>query len=189
VSEALIALGALAFAALAWFGIGLMQAVRKVLSERVANWLLPPDQPSTFRFAQFIAFLAAGIAPRRFPAWNLSSPNWPGAWFLIFPATWTAYLWPEPESVLAELEADLRSERRVLDPVRVALPLLGMAVVLRLRYLRELAPCLAWIPLGVVLFAVMMPLVTFGDPIFAAIGFLRRGWRRAARRPKGRTRY
>lgn len=56
------------------------------------------------------------------------------------------------------MEADLQAEQRVLDPVRLALPLLPKALGLRLLYLRELAICLAWIPIGVFILVMWVPI-------------------------------
>jgi hypothetical protein len=136
---------------------GIWKAVRDLLAERAANWLLPTRQPVTFRLAQFLSFLAARVAPRRVPIWDFEPRYWPNTRHLIFPVWWDLQRWPEPEAMLAELEYDLKAEQQVLDPVRLTLPLLLEAFGMRFAYLRRLALCLGWIPVGLALYLLVIP--------------------------------
>lgn len=151
---ALLTLGGVAVISLLW---GVWKATRDLLAERAANWLLPAHQPVTFRLAQFLTFLAARIAPKREPIWDSEPRYWPSTKHLVFPVWWRLLHWPEPEAILAELEFDLKAEQQVLDPVRLTFPLLTEAVGMRLAYLRKLAFCLSWIPIGLILYLLVIP--------------------------------
>lgn len=193
-SEISLSIALIAVAAAGWLGLGVLRAIRDALSERAADWLLPRNQPVTFRLAQFVAFLAAALAPRRLPRWSLLNPYapMPSAWFVVFPVVWDDSPWPGPESILAELEADLRAERRVLDPARLTLPLLRHALLLRGRCLWKLAGCVLWVPLGLLCFGALLSMLglmtVFGDEVLGIVGYVRRRLRRASSRSKVRTR-
>jgi hypothetical protein len=194
VSEISLTIVFFVVAAGGWLGFGVLRAIRDALSERAADWLLPGNQPVTFRLAQFVVFLAAALAPRRLPRWSLLNPYapMPSAWFVVFPVVWDDSSWSGPESILAELEADLRAERRVLDPVRLVFPLLRHALLLRGRYLWKLAACVLWIPPGLLCFAVLVVIMAlvaiFDDEVLGIVGFVRRRLRRASGRSKTRAR-
>ena len=59
-----ISLGLAAAIIAAWFVMGLAAALRERLTARIAFWLLPDDQPITYRLAIGVAWLAAAIAPK-----------------------------------------------------------------------------------------------------------------------------
>jgi hypothetical protein len=145
-----------------WFAWGVLRAIRDVLAERAAGWMLPSQQPITFRLAQFLAFLAQALAPRHKPVMDLAPGAWRHSWYLIFPVQWRGFYWPESELMLGELESDLLAERQVLDPVRLVAPLLIAALKLRLIYLRRIMIYITWIPVGLVLYLLLMSIVTFG---------------------------
>jgi hypothetical protein len=128
-----------------WIFFGLLKAIRDLLAERTAAWLLPPAQPATFRAAQIMAFAARAIAPNRVAKLDLSR-----IFFAFFPVTWTARPWPDPDAAIAELEADLRCERRALAPFRLVLPLLRTALLMRSGNLWRLLIGIACLPLTVV---------------------------------------
>lgn len=161
-----------------WFCWGILKAVRNVLAERAAGWLLPSQQPVTFRLAQFLASLARAIAPQREPVWNFDPGQWRHSWYLLFPVRWREFDWPGPDSMLAELESDLQAERRVLDPVRLILPLLSRALVLRLDYIRRLVNCSIWIPFGVILYLLIICFAIFGFALAPSFRQERRSRRR-----------
>lgn len=131
---------------LLWIFFGLLKAIRDLLAERTAAWLLPPTQPATFRAAQCMALAARAIAPNRVAKLDLRR-----IFFAFFPVSWTLRPWPDPDAAIAELEADLRCERRALAPLRLVLPLLGMALLVRAGNLWRLLIGIAWLPVAVVL--------------------------------------
>lgn len=128
---------------LLWIFFGLLKAIRDLLAKRTAAWLLPPTQPATFRAAQLMAFAARAIAPKRVAKFDLSR-------IFFFPVAWTSRPWPDPDAAIAELEADLRCERRALAPFRLVLPLLGAALLMRAGNLWRLLIGIASLPLAVV---------------------------------------
>jgi hypothetical protein len=130
---------------LLWIFFGLLKAIRDLLAERTVAWLLPPTQPATFRAAQFTAFAARAIAPSRVAKFDL-----PRIFFAFFPVSWTLRPWPDPDAAIAELEADLRCERRALAPARLVLPLLGAALLMRAGNLWRLLTGIVCLPLMVV---------------------------------------
>lgn len=143
-------LGLIALATL-WLLLGVFRALREALSERATDWLLPPSQPTTFRLAQFVAFLCTALTPRRLPRFR-PGPSWLQRWHYLFPVEWEEVDWPDPEAALAELEADLLAERRVLDPLRLTCPLLPVALRFRLRFAWRLAVFFLWLPIGVLVY-------------------------------------
>jgi len=130
---------------LLWIFFGLLKAIRDLLAERTAAWLLPPTQPATFRAAQCTALAARAIAPNRVAKLDL-----PRIFFAFFPVSWTLRPWPDPDAAIAELEADLRCERRALAPFRLVLPLLGTALLMRAENLWRLLIGIAGLPVAVV---------------------------------------
>lgn len=162
---------ALVILVFAWLSLGILRAVQKTLAERAALWLLPPSQPVTFRIAQFIALLCGILAPRSLPHFSVGNVSLHRRWYYLFPAEWKGLDWPDPEAALGELEADLRAERRVLDPLRLTLPLLPTALRLRLRFLWKVGVCVLWMPVGLLLY-LLVPLAIQQE---LTIGRLRRG--------------
>lgn len=160
---------------LLWIFFGLLKAVRDLLAERTAAWLLPPAQPATFRAAQFVAFAARAIAPNRAAEFDL-----PRIFFAFFPVAWTLRPWPDPDAAIAELEADLRCERRVLSPFRLVLPLLGEALLMRVGNLWRLLTGVACLPLIVV----VVPLILIPVTLMEEFDWLNYPWVRAQSRFK-----
>lgn len=132
-----------------WLMTGVLSEVRTRLSRRFGSWLLPDSQAATFRIAVGILKTAHIIAPshrvrystrtgvvtspRAVPLqteaeWSISSAPTAHAGTLLRTETewWTS------SAALRELEADLAADKRVLDPVRLVLPLLIQGVSLRL---------------------------------------------------------
>ncbi len=169
-----------------WLLWGVLRAVRNVLAERAAYWLLPPQQPVTFRLAQFLTFFAQAVAPRRYPSWALHDPTfaWGPAWHMILPIEWCELYWREPEAMRAELEADLRAERQVLDPVRLVLPLFGEALNLRFFYSRKFALYLCWIPYGLLVYSAFIAISALNSA-FKVEHLARNTWGKGRRRLRG----
>lgn len=96
------------------------------LGARIGAWLLPESQSITYRAAWIVARFSTIVAPRRRFDFTLTSE-------------WTVEVvldeegWTAADEALAELEEDLRSEDRVLEPLRLVLPLLAEAAQLRIR--------------------------------------------------------
>ena len=67
---------------------GLLKAIRDLLTQRAAAWLLPPYQPVTFRVAQVVALAARAIAPKRVTEFDL-----PRILFAFFPVAWSVRPW------------------------------------------------------------------------------------------------
>src|SRR5208283_4521998 len=99
---------ALALATSGWLLAGLLGETRRRLADRLAQWTLPDGQHSTFRLAVATARLAMVVAPGHRSCCS-GRRDVLGAELLKFELDWWA-----PSAALAELEADLDSDERVL---------------------------------------------------------------------------
>lgn len=127
----LLVLAGLAVVAWLWVALGVLNAVRSRIGDRVARWLLPDDQPSTFRVAQFIALSAQWLGPHEL----LDGADWR----LIFEAhlpelARSGRVWNSPSNALAELDEALRTSQPVTGPLGDARPLLWLAIRLRVEH-------------------------------------------------------
>jgi hypothetical protein len=111
---------------IAWFINSVLKELRDRLARRIAIWILPDNQCTTLRAALLIAHAANLIAPRRRVRFRRITAE--RSLLSVEIGRWYA-----SGAALAEIEADLRAERRILSPVRLVLPLLLNALSLRVR--------------------------------------------------------
>lgn len=140
---------------LLWLLAGVATAVRDRIAERIAEWLLPSDQPLTYRLAALLAWVAQVVAPRRIATpLHVELPGFGPDWESWDPSE-------APRAACAELEADLREGHRVARPVSLVLPILGRALYLRCRNVVLIAICAAALAFAVtpLMLIVALPLV------------------------------
>jgi hypothetical protein len=107
--------------------LAVMRAVLARLGDRAATWLLPDNQPITFRFASMIVTIADVIAPRVRYRLELVSYGVREFYVAVDPKT---IAWTATAEVQADLEEALRTGLRAYRPVRAAVPVLSEAVAL-----------------------------------------------------------
>ncbi len=129
-----------------WLAVGFVRALRDALAQRAAGWLLPSDQPVTFRLAQLVAILARQLAPKRRFEFDFAI-----IFERVLPVRRIDNQWTEPESAVAELEADLEAKKRALEPLELVAPLLSRVLYMHVRNVYEIARGVAWLPLGIAL--------------------------------------
>lgn len=128
---------------LLWAVAGVIGEVRAKLARRAADWLIPDGQAWTVRIAFVLAAVARWIAPQTKVGYEARSAE----------VVWLASTWTAPEDALAELAADLQAAERVIDPVRLVLPLLHVAIKARVLWtlatLAYVAVVMAFLPIVV----------------------------------------
>ncbi len=107
---------------LLWAVAGVIREIRAKLARRAADWLIPDGQAWTVRIAFALAIVARWVQPQTEMYFEAR----------IARVQWRPAFWTGPDEALAELAADLRAEERVVDPVRLILPVVRMAVRARL---------------------------------------------------------
>jgi hypothetical protein len=120
-----------------WWLAGLILAIRRRLSDRFANWLLPDGQPFTFRLGVELASLAAWLSPESILTYvggestymfTADTRRLRGTLGIVRrPNTWH-----DAEAAIQELIADLHSGNQVAQPVRFTWPVFRIAAGLRL---------------------------------------------------------
>jgi hypothetical protein len=114
---------------LALIGFGLVCVAKAVVdraSARIAAWLIPDHQPTTFRLAWLVVKLAGTIAPaRRFLFLGIRRDAL-GFDYSVVSAEWTS-----ANEATADLEFACRERLRAVQPLKLVLPLLLEAVSLR----------------------------------------------------------
>jgi hypothetical protein len=135
----LIAFVTAALGALAWCLAGPLDAVRRRLSDRFVDWLLPDRQASTMRLALTLAALASRLSPKHHLIYtkrslaSLVMPTWRSVSDRQYGLVREPNDWRDPEAARQELLSDLEHDSYVVRPVRFVLPLLRIAVGLRVR--------------------------------------------------------
>lgn len=120
-------------ACLAWLILGLLNAIRSRLAERLASWLLPAGQATTVRLAQGLALCASRIAPSHTLTVRAAEFEGQAPWRLFCPGlSASTEVCPAALAAQAEIEKDLEAEARVIAPVRLVLPILWAALADRL---------------------------------------------------------
>jgi hypothetical protein len=148
-------------------GVALLRALTRRLADRAAAWLVPDQQPVSFRVAWMVVRIARWLAPRRicrWGGWTGSGPDYQDS----------GYRWPGADEAMADLDEGLCSHQAVVHPLRLVLPLLAEAVHLRsvnaghvVRRWTALSPFL-------VIFAVLSPLGACGFAVNRAKWLVRR---------------
>jgi hypothetical protein len=125
-----------------WLAVGFATAARDRLAKHAASWLLPSEQAVTVRVGYVILRIADSIMPSR--RLTLQTPT---GWIDIGLGIGLLFTWPMADergvslaaSLAHEIDADILMERRVINPIRTAMPVLKVACCQRLRNLVTLA--------------------------------------------------
>jgi hypothetical protein len=122
----MVLVGALA----AWLAVHIGRAVGRRIGDRVAAWLLPDGQPWTYRLALGITIAAGWLEPKKLLRCREREPRRPLERFFQYRLEQRASTWTGAHAARAKLEWALRMDISRQRPVKLAVSVLRVAILL-----------------------------------------------------------